>query len=224
MLIDYFNGCVRACSLSIAAQVKTMGNFCLYFQVYGLVSVSGCLQRSTTLCIEERRMWRSQWFARFFYALFCNSWSQLVYLYHILFVTININIYGMIEKKRSASTTCLKLCGNGRGFVNMSAIWSFEGWFQIVYVPLYLETSICFVWRWNTGFGDRYVVSIPSHHNSGWAGSGACEPAQCKVVVGELPLRHLGYSPDHVVKIGKLGEIRDLKPTFPLRGGVVDKR
>jgi hypothetical protein len=31
MLIDYFNGCVRACSLGIAAQIKNMGAPLLIF-------------------------------------------------------------------------------------------------------------------------------------------------------------------------------------------------
>jgi hypothetical protein len=42
MVIDYFNGCARACNLGIAAEIKTMGEpslifsglwFCIYLQL-----------------------------------------------------------------------------------------------------------------------------------------------------------------------------------------------
>jgi hypothetical protein len=39
MLYDYFNGCVRARSLGIAALIKKRENHCWYSQVYGLICV-----------------------------------------------------------------------------------------------------------------------------------------------------------------------------------------
>jgi hypothetical protein len=54
MWIDYFNGCARARSLGIAAQIKIMGEP-WYLQVYGLVSILGCLQKSTRLCHGRRK-------------------------------------------------------------------------------------------------------------------------------------------------------------------------
>jgi hypothetical protein len=42
MLIGYFNGCARACSIGIAAQ-KLWENRRWYLQIYGFVSILGCL-------------------------------------------------------------------------------------------------------------------------------------------------------------------------------------
>jgi hypothetical protein len=53
--IDYFNGYARARSLGIAARIKIMGEPSLVFTVYGLVSILGCLQKSTRLYHAERK-------------------------------------------------------------------------------------------------------------------------------------------------------------------------
>jgi hypothetical protein len=54
MLIDYFNGCTRARSLGIAAQIKIMGDLRWYLQVYGSV-LFGCLLKNTRLCHGRRK-------------------------------------------------------------------------------------------------------------------------------------------------------------------------
>jgi hypothetical protein len=54
MLIDYFNGCARARSLGIAAQIKIMRETSLVLQVYGSV-LFGCLLKSTRLCHGRRK-------------------------------------------------------------------------------------------------------------------------------------------------------------------------
>jgi hypothetical protein len=43
IMIDYVNGCVRARDLGIAAKLKLWDNLYWYFQVYGLISIFGCL-------------------------------------------------------------------------------------------------------------------------------------------------------------------------------------
>jgi hypothetical protein len=55
ILIDYFNGCARACNFSIAAQIKIMGEPSSVLQVYGSLSIFGCLQKSIRLCSGRRK-------------------------------------------------------------------------------------------------------------------------------------------------------------------------
>jgi hypothetical protein len=70
-------------------KLKLWENLRWYIQVYGFVPIFGCLQESTRLCHGRRKNLKTSKFA-FFQTLFCNSWSQHVYLYHVLFVTMNI--------------------------------------------------------------------------------------------------------------------------------------
>jgi hypothetical protein len=58
MLHYYFNGCARACSLGIAAQIKKKWeNHYRYLQVYGLISMPfDCLQKNTRLCYGRKRV------------------------------------------------------------------------------------------------------------------------------------------------------------------------
>jgi hypothetical protein len=55
MWINYFNGCPHARSLDIAAQTKLWENLHWYLQVYGLVFILGCLQKSTRLYHGRRK-------------------------------------------------------------------------------------------------------------------------------------------------------------------------
>jgi hypothetical protein len=68
-------------ALVLWLKLKLWENFCWYFQVYGLI-VFGCLHKNT-------RVWRYRRLACLFQTLFCNRWSQLMYLYHVLFAFIN---------------------------------------------------------------------------------------------------------------------------------------
>jgi hypothetical protein len=76
--------------------------------------------------MKEERVWRPQIFSSFFWTLFCNSWSQLVYLYHVLFVTLNIWNFWQIrplaqwncQKRQPVIFFCQKglpLCDDKRG-------------------------------------------------------------------------------------------------------------
>jgi hypothetical protein len=54
MLIDYFNGCTRAHSLGIAAQLKLWENLRWYLQVYDSI-LFGCLLKKKRLCHKRRK-------------------------------------------------------------------------------------------------------------------------------------------------------------------------
>jgi hypothetical protein len=60
MLYDCFNGCIRAHSLGIAAQIKIKReNHYWYLQVYNLIFMSlsfGCPHENTRLCHRRRRV------------------------------------------------------------------------------------------------------------------------------------------------------------------------
>jgi hypothetical protein len=54
-----------------------------YLSLAGFRRVQDCV-------LEEKRIWRLRRFVTIFYNLFCNRWSQIMYLYHVLVVTMNI--------------------------------------------------------------------------------------------------------------------------------------
>jgi hypothetical protein len=54
MLVDYFNGCVRARSLNIAAQIKNMGVPLLVFGMIFVPLSFSYLQKNTKLCRRRK--------------------------------------------------------------------------------------------------------------------------------------------------------------------------
>jgi hypothetical protein len=57
MVIDYFNGCVRARSLGTAAQIKSMGEPSLVFTYRSMVWFSSAAFRNIKDCVmEEERI------------------------------------------------------------------------------------------------------------------------------------------------------------------------
>jgi hypothetical protein len=79
--IDYFNGCARARSLDIAAQIKIMGEPSLVFTGLWFGIYLG-------LPSEKYKIvsWKKKEFKDLDFVII----RQLVYLYHVLFVAINI--------------------------------------------------------------------------------------------------------------------------------------
>jgi hypothetical protein len=68
MLVDYFNGWIRALNFSIADQIKNMGAPILIFAGiwYDILPLFfGCLQKNMRLCHKRRKNLRPQILARF---------------------------------------------------------------------------------------------------------------------------------------------------------------
>ena len=74
-------------ALALRLKIKIMWEPSLVLQVYVLVSshFTASFREIQDCVMEEERAWRYRRFAIFFKTLFCNRWSQLMYLYHVLF-------------------------------------------------------------------------------------------------------------------------------------------
>ena len=82
-------------ALALRLKLKLWENLRWYYQVCGLVSTFffGCLQKNTRSCHGRRKNLKTSKICSFSFRLYFVIAGVLMYLYHVLFATINISWY-----------------------------------------------------------------------------------------------------------------------------------